>query len=68
MLLAIEKGWGYWDVSVYPRGGDFKRAGENLRVAEVLGTWKDESRVRLIDGRNAMVKTCALIEVTAEKF
>jgi len=65
-MLAIKKGWGYWDVSFYPRGGCFRRATENLCVAEVLGTWEDEKRVRLIDGRNAMVKTCALIEVPAE--
>jgi hypothetical protein len=63
-MMAIAKGWGFWDLTHYPYGGDFKRAQEDLRVAEVLGPIKaGEVKALLLDGRKVAVKTQALITV-----
>jgi len=30
--VTIKEGYGYWDITYYPYGGDFRRAVENLKV------------------------------------
>lgn len=50
--VTIKSGWGYWDVTQYPRGGCFRRldADRSLRVdteclGEVYGTLADNRRI-----------------------
>lgn len=67
MNKAIGKGWGFWDVTHYPYGGNFDRAQDNLAIVENLGPAgrypKLESKVRLADNRLAVVKNEAIIEL-----
>jgi hypothetical protein len=58
-MQFIKQGYGYWDVTKYPYGGDFRRATEDRPIKEVLGgeIGSRESRVKLLDGSIAVVKT-----------
>ena len=51
--LTFIKGWGYWDVSKYPYGGDFKRFLGTETGNLIKGTVKkgEEIRAKLSDGR-----------------
>ena len=51
--FPLIKGFGYWDVSKYPYGGDFKRFNGNETGQLIKGTVKkgDEVRIKLSDGR-----------------
>ena len=65
MTRTIESGTGYWDVSRYPKGGDFKRTTSN-EVVELIGdVVKGEVRVKFADGHNGIVQTRFLREVFA---
>ena len=69
MPLAIEKGWGYWNTTKYPYGGDFRRASENEPIAEVLEPISSsEVRVKLCSGDTAVVKKQAICTIAAAEF
>ncbi len=57
----LQKGWGYWDVTRYPYGGDFKRAKEEMPV-EIIGegTKPDEKKIQFADGRIGFCQERAL--------
>jgi|HubBroStandDraft_2_1064218.scaffolds.fasta_scaffold499118_2 hypothetical protein len=61
----IKPGWGYWDTTVYPYGGDFRRGKEPIPVTltEYLGG-KYGWRVDLADGRTGVVQQDGLMEVS----
>lgn len=67
--MRIKAGFGYWDVTIYPYGGCFKRAIEPLEFAqfEVLSKYLDgstkEFRGTLLDGR----KVCVISEACERK-
>lgn len=65
-MLVIKDGYGYWDVTRYPRGGDFRRAVGNVEVKEYLGEYNHfEARVLLADGSKAVVKKEYLEQVNS---
>ena len=57
---VINSGYGYWDVTTYPLGGDFRRAVTDIRImrAVVYSRYTDESprtlSLVLADGRKAV--------------
>lgn len=56
--MKIKAGFGYWDVSRFPIGGDFCRAPDSgVDVAEIIEEFKPYKgcniKVRLGDGRKA---------------
>jgi hypothetical protein len=55
--LRFKKGYGYWDVTKYPYGGDFNRFDGNEIGVQVSGPVKlgNEIRVKLNDGRTIVV-------------
>lgn len=55
--VKFKSGMGYWDVTKYPYGGDFKRLNGSEEGVIVSGTRKrgDEIRVKLNDGRTILV-------------
>ena len=59
---TIKAGWGYWDVTSYPYGGDFHRTSEDTEVI-VLGPGgkypEMESKVRFANGRLGVVTNAA---------
>ena len=64
MKATLIQGWGYWDVSFHPYGGDFKRATADIEV-EIIenGAVKypqREKRIKFADGRQAVVENQAL--------
>lgn len=63
-LRIAESGWGYWDVTNYPRGGDFRRLTEDTPVELIADPVRIqgnmEVRVRFANGRNAMIQVKAL--------
>ena len=61
---VLKEGWGYWDVSKYPYGGDFRRgsAAVGIRVAEDEHAPAGEV-VAYMAGRRIVVKREALIEL-----
>lgn len=52
-MLTFKKGYGYWDVTKYPYGGDFKRFDGTEIGHEIAGPVKNQhqARVQLSDGR-----------------
>ena len=56
--LHFKKGFGYWDVTKYPYGGDFKRFDGIETGTHIEGPVKfaNEIRVKLNDGRTIVVK------------
>lgn len=56
-ILRFKKGYGYWDVTYYPYGGDFKRFKGDETGQEIKGEVKksNEIRVKLNDGRTIVV-------------
>lgn len=56
--IKFKKGAGYWDVSKYPYGGDFKRfTGEEVgKLVEGKGKYPDEIKAQLDDGRMIICK------------
>ena len=66
-MAIAQSGYGYWDVSRYPYGGDFRRLTEDTQV-EIIGEpirikGNMEVRVRFNDGRNGMIRVSALTEL-----
>jgi hypothetical protein len=62
--LAISEGYGYWDTTAYPYGGDFRRATDSTKVSEILRDLENTRReveVRLHDGHKAVVEKRALV-------
>lgn len=59
-MRFIKQGYGYWDVTKYPYGGNFRRAAENRPIAEVLEQLtvkgRSETKVKLLDGSVAVVR------------
>lgn len=56
-MRFIKQGYGYWDVTKYPYGGDFRRAKDNTPIKEVLeDVGRYETKVRLFDGSLVVVK------------
>lgn len=59
--VTLGKGCGYWDVSKYPRGGCFRRAGQDGLTAQVIdgpaifgGSDIREYHVKLPNGGTAL--------------
>ena len=46
ILLKFVQGYGYWDVTKYPYGGDFKRFKENAQGTFEKGTVKNANEIR----------------------
>lgn len=44
-IVTIPKGYGYWDITNFPWGGNFKRAEEDIHGAlnRILDTYNDGS-------------------------
>lgn len=61
--VTLQKGWGYWDLTRYPYGGDFKRLTENTQ-AEIIGPGAkgDEIKVKFSNGTIAVIKKAAIQE------
>ena len=71
--MILNSGWGYWDITNLPYGGDFRRTRENVTV-DVLShpdpsqpkavtpgcKYPDECTVRFHDGRIAIVRVASL--------
>jgi hypothetical protein len=57
----FKAGWGYWDVTTFGYGGDFRRPKQDV-VVTVIGEGKtaDECKFRLPDGRLGIGKRGAL--------
>jgi hypothetical protein len=62
-MTVIKKGWGYWDVTHYPRGGCFRRASTNMPVEITGEAARGETPVITADGTRIVVTTRALQEV-----
>jgi hypothetical protein len=68
MSLSIRRGHGYWDITCYPYGGDFKRAPKDKDLlCEIINLSAGkyplrECEVRLADGRKAIVERAYLEE------
>lgn len=58
---TARKGWGFWDLTRYPHGGDFHRFTEDT-VIEVLGTSHAKGYIDAVhaDGRKISVHVNAL--------
>ena len=57
------KGWGYWDLTKYPYGGDFRRFDGNESGTEIDGGVKvaGEIRIKLEDGRIIITQLAAIL-------
>ena len=73
--IILKPGWGYWDVTRYPYGGDFHRSSGELTGKIIPGPVKrgDEVRMLLDDDRTIVISArgvnedfCKIIE-TARK-
>lgn len=60
-FVTLGKGCGYWDISKFPRGGCFRRAGQDGLTAQVIegpaifgGSDIREYHVKLPNGGNAL--------------
>lgn len=69
-MLKLQKGYGYWDVTKFPYGGDFKRSkGEIVKLYNEMpigtyrpnGKFADEITVYFDDHRVGIIKDTALI-------
>lgn len=64
MKATLLKGWGYWDVTSLPYGGNFRRSTQDTEVEIIEGGAvqypKREKRIKFDDGRQAVVETHAL--------
>ena len=62
--MTFKKGYGYWDLTKYPYGGDFKRFADNTTGEEIKGTVNtgSEIRVKLNDGRIIITDIAAINE------
>ena len=62
--IGFKRGWGYWDVTNYPYGGDFKRFDGSEVGTRIKGQVKlpREIRVLLSDNRTIVVKDEAVIK------
>jgi hypothetical protein len=60
--VTFSKGYGYWDVTKYPYGGDFKSfvGGESGKIVAGTTKYAYETRVLLDDGRTIVVKNDAI--------
>jgi hypothetical protein len=57
LMRFIKDGYGYWDTTYYPYGGDFNRAVGNVPITEILEeVGRRETRVKLANGHTAVVK------------
>jgi hypothetical protein len=66
-FVTLKKGWGYWDITIYPHGGCFRRATENLTGRVVSGPavlyagHGKEVSVIFEDGRSAVFPFAGII-------
>ena len=62
-MLRIKKGYGYWDLTKYPYGGDFKRFESNTIAIETDGPVKGANEIRLLlnDGRIVITDKDAIL-------
>jgi hypothetical protein len=50
-IVILKKGWGYWDMSHYPIGGDFKRTTEEISVViKKLISYKGNDYIGIFNG------------------
>lgn len=63
-----KKGFGYWDVTKYPYGGDFKRFGDNDTGIIIDGTIKSkfEVRIKLDDNRTIVANEDYVEKINGE--
>jgi hypothetical protein len=73
-MAKLLAGWGYWDVTKYSYGGDFRRSGTDLEIIENLGPAgkypNKETKVRFADGSVAVIPNQGISDdgqVTASK-
>ena len=61
--VTLVKGYGYWDLSKYPYGGDFKRFTGEESAALIKGTIKigGQIRAKLSDGREIITDMRAIV-------
>ena len=67
--LTFKTGHGYWDVSRYPYGGDFKRFLDGQRGRLIDGPVKYEGRqvrVEMNDGREIVCERLAVDQLREE--
>lgn len=66
MNAILKKGFGYWDITRYPYGGDFRRAVENTPVEIIPGKVgrypARETEIEFSDGSRGVVQKRGLIE------
>ena len=70
-LLKFSKGHGYWDVTFYPYGGDFKRLAGNETGHLIRGTVKydkREIRVKLNNGNTIVIEANAVSNFSIDKL
>lgn len=64
-VVELKKGYGYWDLTKHPYGGDFKRFKENVKGKFVQGTRKTGSQiVVLLDSGEKVVTDIQAINKT----
>lgn len=70
MRVKGTQNWGYWDVTQYPYGGDFKRFTEDERGTIIDGPVKQpgEHRILLDDGRIIVAGTDAIDPLTLDEL
>lgn len=60
-IAIARRGWGYWDTTNYPYGGNFKRLSEDTLVtARRPIEHKAETEVQFEDGRIGVIQNRAL--------
>lgn len=63
-MQILKAGFGYFDVSHFGYGNDFKRAAEDMAVTVIgAGTRADEVKVKFADGRIGFTPKRAVVEV-----
>ena len=70
-LLKFSKGHGYYDVTFYPYGGDFKRMTGNETGHLIRGTVKydkREIRVQLTNGKTIVIESIAVSNFSYDKL
>jgi hypothetical protein len=68
--MMLQKGWGYWDITNYPYGGNFHRLTSNTEVESLgkyPGTKSPETKFRFKDGRVGVITDRAIIQTNPPK-
>ncbi len=62
--VTIKAGFGYWDVTRYPKGGDFRRAGAPIDLfnVEVIARYNDNSVREIVATTADKRRVCVGVE------